>query len=196
MQGVCNSWRVRNLLVMVLRLNNSLKLAESIVSLHPHLTTQAQHPHSSHSTVNTPFLGRGQQCRRRPLPEAPTSHAERSSPQTAGESNITNNTILNTFKLHARRIWLCAVRPNTLNLPCVVLSTLTMIQSNTGMDFPTSNSLKTSQTRGLSHRHPFCRGQEPTPAPVLRWAITLLNHGNPTPRIALRQTYISIHNTH
>jgi len=31
----CNSWRVRNLLVMVLRVNKSLKLAESIVSLHP-----------------------------------------------------------------------------------------------------------------------------------------------------------------
>ena len=33
--GHRNSWRVRNLLVMVLRLNKSLKLAESIVSLHP-----------------------------------------------------------------------------------------------------------------------------------------------------------------
>jgi len=35
MQRFCNTWRVRNLLVMVLRLNKSLKLAESIVSLHP-----------------------------------------------------------------------------------------------------------------------------------------------------------------
>jgi hypothetical protein len=34
MQCFCNSWRVRNLLVMVLRLN---KLAESIVSLHTRL---------------------------------------------------------------------------------------------------------------------------------------------------------------
>jgi len=34
MQRFCNSWRVRNLLVMVLRLN---KLAESIVSLHTRL---------------------------------------------------------------------------------------------------------------------------------------------------------------
>jgi len=34
MQHFCNSWRVRNLLVMVLRLN---KLAESIVSLHTRL---------------------------------------------------------------------------------------------------------------------------------------------------------------
>jgi len=34
MQCFCNSWRVRNLLVMVLRLD---KLAESIVSLHMRL---------------------------------------------------------------------------------------------------------------------------------------------------------------
>ena len=34
MQHVCNSWHVRNLLVMVLRLN---KLAESIMSLHTRL---------------------------------------------------------------------------------------------------------------------------------------------------------------
>jgi len=35
MQRLCNSWRVRNLLAMVLRLNESLKLVQSIVSLHP-----------------------------------------------------------------------------------------------------------------------------------------------------------------
>jgi len=35
MQCFCNSWRVRNLLVFVLRLNKSLRLAESIVSLYP-----------------------------------------------------------------------------------------------------------------------------------------------------------------
>jgi len=34
MQCFCNSWRVRNLLWMVLRLNNSLRLAENIVSFH------------------------------------------------------------------------------------------------------------------------------------------------------------------
>ena len=37
MQHFCNSWRVRNLLVMVLRLKQSLMLAESIVSLHTSL---------------------------------------------------------------------------------------------------------------------------------------------------------------
>ena len=37
MPRFCNSWQLRNLLVMVLRLNESLKLAESIVSLHTKL---------------------------------------------------------------------------------------------------------------------------------------------------------------
>ena len=37
MQHFCNSWHARNLLVMVLRLNKSVKLAESIVSLHTRL---------------------------------------------------------------------------------------------------------------------------------------------------------------
>jgi len=35
MQCFCNSWRVRNLIVMVLRVNKSLRLAESIVRLCP-----------------------------------------------------------------------------------------------------------------------------------------------------------------
>jgi len=35
MQRFCNSWRVRNLLGIVLRLNHSLKLTDRIVSLHP-----------------------------------------------------------------------------------------------------------------------------------------------------------------
>ena len=33
MQHFCNSWQVRNLVVMVLRLNKSFKLAEHMVSL-------------------------------------------------------------------------------------------------------------------------------------------------------------------
>jgi len=37
MQRFWNSWRVRYLCVMVLMLNKSLKLAESIVSLHTRL---------------------------------------------------------------------------------------------------------------------------------------------------------------
>ena len=37
MQRFYNSWHVRNVIVMVLRLNESLKIAESIVSLHTRL---------------------------------------------------------------------------------------------------------------------------------------------------------------
>ena len=104
MQCFCNSWHVRNLLVMVLKLNKSLKLAESIRSLYPHQTAQAQQQLSSHSTVNAPYLTGCQQCQRRPHFVAPNSQAKRSSPQTAGDHTISNYTILNTFKLHTRRI--------------------------------------------------------------------------------------------
>ena len=37
MQQFCNSWHVRNLLVTVLRLDESVKLAESLVALHTRL---------------------------------------------------------------------------------------------------------------------------------------------------------------
>jgi len=66
MQRFCNSWRARNLLVMVLRLN---KLAESIVSLHTRLLRPSTYLgpflqcilHSSHVVDNArkdrfPFL--------------------------------------------------------------------------------------------------------------------------------------------
>jgi len=89
---------------MVLRLNKSLNLAESIVSLHPHQTAQAQHQIWSLSTVNTPLLVCRLQRQRRPLSIAPNPHAERYSPQIAGNLNISNYTILDTFKVHARRI--------------------------------------------------------------------------------------------
>jgi len=60
MQRFCNSWRVRNLLGMVLRLNKSHKLAESIMSLHhrlPRRSTNFHHFihwifHSSHVVNN------------------------------------------------------------------------------------------------------------------------------------------------
>jgi hypothetical protein len=124
MRCVCNSWCVRNLLVMVLRFNKSLQLADSIVSLYPHQTAQPQHQLSSLSTVNTPLLTCCLQWQRRPLFLAPNFGAERSSPQTAGDLSISNCTILNTFKLHTRRIWLCAVYTNTSNLLSIVNSIL------------------------------------------------------------------------
>jgi len=147
------------------------------------------------STVNTPLLTCRWLCQRRPLSIAPNFHAERCSPQTAGDLNISNNTIRNTFKFHARRIWLLAARPDALNLLSVVNSTVTNIQSKTWTCFPTSNTLKTSQTWSLHHRHLLCRGRKHTSAPVLRWAITLLSHGNATLRVSLRRTYKTIPST-
>jgi len=138
----------------------------SIVSLCPHQTAQAQLPLSSLSTVNTPLLPCRRQCQRRPYSVAPNFHAERSSPQTAGNLNISNYTILNTFKL--QRIWLLAARPDVLNPLSLVNSTLTKIQSKTLMHFPTSNTLKISQTRSLNHRRLVSRGRKHTPAPALR----------------------------
>ena len=45
MQCFCNSWRVGNLLVMVLRLKKPLKLAESIMSLHIRLLRPSTNIH-------------------------------------------------------------------------------------------------------------------------------------------------------
>jgi len=166
----------------------------SIVSLYPHQTAQAQLQLSFLSTVNTPLLTCLRQCQRRPHSVAPNFHAERSSPQTAGDLNISNYIILNTFK--SQRIWLFAVRPDVLNPLSVVISTLTKIQSKPWTRFPTSNTLKTLQTRSLNHRHLLCRGRKHTPAPALHWAITLLSDGNVTLRVALRWTYRTIPTTH
>jgi len=165
----------------------------SIVRLNPHQTDQAQLQLSSLSTVNTPLLPCHRQCQRRPHSVAPNFHAERSSPQTAGDLNISNYTILNIFKL--QRIWLFAACPDALNPLSVVNSTLTQIQSKTWTRFPASNTLKSSQTQSLNHRHLHCHGQNHTPALALRWAITLLSHGNAMLRVALWRTYRTISTT-
>jgi len=160
------------------------------VSLYPHQTAQAQLQLSSLSTVNTPLLACRRRCQRRPLSVARNFHAERSSPQTAGDLNISNYTILNTF----RRIWLFPARPDLLNPLSVMNSTLTTTLSKTWTRFPTWNTLKSSPTRGLNHRH-LCRRQTYTPAPEFRWSITLLSHWNAMLRAALRETYKTIPTT-
>jgi len=103
MQCFCNSWRDGW---------GPINLS-SMVSLYPHQTAQAQLQLSSLSTVNTPLLPCHWQCQRRPHSVAPNCHAERSSPQTPGDWNISNYTILNTFKL--QRTWLFAAQPDALN---------------------------------------------------------------------------------
>ena len=190
MQRFSNCWRVRNLLVMMLRLN---QLAYSIMSLHTRLLRPSTNfrpflqciLHSSHVINN---------AKEDPFPLRLISNAERSSPQTAGDLNTSNYTILNTFKLHSRKIYLLAERPNTLNLLSVLNSTLKKIQSKTWMRFPTSNTLKTSQTCSLTHRH-RSRTRKYTPALALRCSITMLSHGNTTLSVALRGTYRSIPTT-
>jgi len=156
---------------------------------------QALHQLSSFCTQNTPLLACRRQCQRRPISVDSNFHAERSSPQTTGDLNISNYTILNTFKLHARRIWLFAVFPNALNTLSITNSTLTMIQSRTWTLFPTSNMVEPSQTWSLNHRHLLCRGQKHSPAPAVRWLITLLSHGNATLRVALGRNCRTIHTT-
>jgi len=143
--------------------------------------------------VNTPLLPCRRQFQRRPHSVAPNFHAERSSPQTDGDWNTSNYTILNTIKL--RRIWLLAARPDALNPLSIVNWTLRNIHSKTWTRFPSSNTLKTSQTRSLKHRHLRCCRRIHTPVLALHRAITLLSHGNTTLRVALRQTYRTIPTT-
>jgi len=126
-----NSWRVRNLLVMVLTLNKSLKLAESIVSLPPHKAVQTQDQLRSISKVYTPLLMCHRQWQRSPLSIATTCHAKRSSPRTAGEENKSNPNILNSFRRNARRIELFAAHHYSLNRLKVPNPTLTKIWSKT-----------------------------------------------------------------
>jgi len=111
------------------------------MSLHPHQTAQAQHQHSSHSTVYIPLLACCWQCQRKPHLIAANFPAERSSPRTAGNLNISNCNILNTFKLHPRRLWLFTARPDALSLLSVENSMLTKIQSKTRTCVPTSQSI-------------------------------------------------------
>jgi len=144
MQHFCNSWCVRNLLVMVLRLNKSLRLAESIISVHPHQAAQAQHQLLSISTRYTPLVACRPQCQWRPHSVAPNFHPEWCSPQRAGDLNISNYMVLNAFMLHAGGIWQLAARLNEFNPPCVVNSTLTKIQSMTWTHFLRSSTLKAS----------------------------------------------------
>jgi len=144
----------------------------------------------------TRLLASRRQCQTRPLSVAPNVEAKRSSPETAGDLHISNYTILNTFKLHPRRMWLFSRRLNVLNLLSVMNSTIRKIQSMTWTCFPTSNTLKTLPTQSLNHRYLLCRAWKPTPAPALRWAITLQSHGNAPLRVALGRTYKTIPTTH
>jgi len=87
------------------------------------------------------------------------------------------------------------VRPNVLNPLSVMYSTLTKMLSMTWMRFPTSNTLKTSQTWSLNYYHLLCQRWKHTRPPGLCCAFTLQFQGNATPRVALRRTYKTISTT-
>jgi len=165
----------------------------SVESLYPYQTAKAHLQVSSISTVNTQLLLFHRQFQRCSYSNAPNFHAERSSPQTAGNLNISNYTILNTFKL--QRIWLFTACPDLLNALSVVNETVTKIQSKTWTRFPATNTLWTSHIRSLNHRQCLCRGRKHAPAPALPWAITLLSHGNTTLKVPLGRTYRTIPTT-
>jgi len=129
------------------------------------------------------------QCQRRPLSVALNFHAERSSLQTAGDLNITNHTILNTFKLYARRIRRFASLPEMMSPLSSFNPPPTKIQLKTWACFPTSNTFNTSLTLSLNHRHLLRRQQTYTLAPLLRCSIILLSNGNTMLRVALRRTF-------
>jgi len=156
-----------------------------------HQTAQAKHQLLSLSTLNTPHLACRQQCQRRPFSIAPNFQAKWSSPQKASNINISNYTILDTF----RRIWLFAARSNALNLLSVVNLTLAKLQLMTWKPFHTLNMLKTSLTRSLSHRDLLCRGRKHPLALVLRWVIPLLSFGNAALRVSWRRIYRTIPTT-
>jgi len=187
MQCFSNSWCVRNLLVMVLRLNQSLKYHELIPT--QDCPGPAPTVVTFYSEYSTPHMSST-------MPEKtafrfPECWCQKMSTSDAGDLNISNYTILNTFS----RIGLFAAHPDAWKPLCVVNSMQTKIQSKTWTCFPTSNVLKTSQTRSLYHRHlRYCRRNH-SPVLALCWSFTLLSHGNTTLRAAFRWTYKTIPTT-
>jgi len=181
---------------MVSTINKCHKLVVCIVSLHPHQTAQALHQQSFCSTVWTPLLACCRQCQRRPLSFDLNVDAKRSSPQTADDLNISNYTILNTFKLHASRIWLFPACPNTLSPLRVVNSYLPKIQSNAWTWVPTLTMLKSSPTSGLTYHHLLCHAQKLTPVLALFQATILFSCGKAMLRVAFRGTSKTFPTTH
>lgn len=146
--------------------------------------------------VNTPRFACSQQCQRTPLSVAPNCHSERHFPQTAGDLNLSNHLVMNSIKLHARCLSLFAECPDALNLLSAVNSILNMVQSKSWMRFPTSNSLKSLQTRNVNlHHRPCCRRKH-TPALVLSAVITFLSHAHVTLGVAMGQTFKTFPPTH
>jgi len=83
-----------------------------------------------------------------------------------------------------------------LCLHCTSSQTLLAVPSNQNtFCWCTWNPLKMLQTLSINHCHLLCHGQKHTPATVLRWAITLLSHGDMMLMVALQPTYKTLRTT-
>jgi hypothetical protein len=138
MRCFCNSWCVRNFRVMMLRLN---KLAQSIVSLHTRLLMPRSsfRPNEQCIHLSSCVVDNASEDY---LPLPPNFLPIEVHLTQLRDVKISNDNILNTFELHARRIWLLAVRPDALYPLSVMTWTFTKILSKTWTCFPTSITFK------------------------------------------------------
>jgi hypothetical protein len=180
MQRFCSSWYVRNLHVMILRVN---KLAESIVSIH----TRLLRPSTNFSPVLQFLLLFSRvidNAREDPIPLPRIFMPKEDHLRQLATSTYQISSYWTPSKLHAARIWLFPARPEVFNMRSIVNSMLTKFQSKTWTHFATLNLLITSQTRSLNHRH-FCHGWIYSLVWAPSWTSTLLSHRNAMLRAAL-----------
>jgi len=143
----------------------------------------------------TPIVTCRHQSRRWLLSITLNLDPQRRSPQTEGNLIISKYTRLNTFKSHARCIWIFAEPPDLLTPRSVLNSTLQNIQCKTCTRFLISNKWKIMQTQSLKHRHLLCHRRKHTPAPAVCQASLLLSYRNAMCWVALSWTYRTIQTT-
>jgi len=125
----------------------------------------------------------------------PKFSSQRSSPHIAGDLNIPNYTILNTFMFDTRKLWLFSACPDALTPLSLMNSMLQKIQLTTWMCLPTLKTLKTLHTHWFNHHHILFWTEKHTPVAAFCWAFRSLSHWNTTFRVTLNPTYNTIHTT-